>query len=277
MSIIKAACIQLNNGPDIAENIAVTSEMIREAAGQGAQFIATPENTCHMVWPFTKRLSAARPQENHETLAALQALAAELNIWLSIGSLGIAVDKRTLANRSFLISDQGQIVASYDKIHLFDVDLPNGERYRESAIIRPGEKAVLADAAGAKLGLSICYDVRFATLYRTLAKAGAQILTVPAAFSVPTGQAHWETLLRARAIETGSFVLAPAQTGTHEGGRATWGHSLIIGPWGDILGAAGKEPGIISADLDLDEVEKARTSIPALQHDREFTLEHVKD
>ena len=276
---IKIACLQLSSGPDIAQNIAVTSALIRDAAAQGAQFIATPENTCHMVYPFTKRLAAAQGQDSHETLRALQILAKELGVWILIGSLGIKLDKRLLANRSFLISDKGEITAHYDKIHLFDVDLPGGERYRESTIIQPGERAVLASAKiGAvktKIGLSICYDVRFAALYRMLAQNGADILTVPAAFSVPTGKAHWEILLRACAIETGSFVLAPAQVGEHTGGRSTWGHSMIIGPWGDILASAETETGIISAVLNLDEVQKARHSIPALEHDRAFTLEET--
>ncbi|MEZ5815173.1 MAG: carbon-nitrogen hydrolase family protein [Alphaproteobacteria bacterium] len=270
---IKAACIQLNAGPDIAENLKVTEGLIREAAGQGAQLIATPENTCFMMFPILKRLAAAPEQESHPTLQALQKLAAELGVWILIGSLGIKLEKRKLANRSFLINDKGEITATYDKIHLFDVDLPGGESYRESAVIQPGNQAVVADIPGSRLGLSICYDVRFPHLYRAMSKAEAGMLAVPAAFSVPTGQAHWETLLRARAIENGAFVLAPAQSGEHEGGRSTWGRSRIIGPWGDILAAIETEVGIITAELNLGDIEKVRAAIPALRHDRDFEIE----
>lgn len=270
---LKVACLQLNAGPDIAENLKVTESLIREVAADGAQFIATPENTCFMAFPLTKRLAAAPEQEGHPTLQGIQKLAAELGVWVLIGSLGIKLEKRKLANRSFLINDKGEITATYDKIHLFDVDLPNGERYRESAVIQPGNKAVVADIPGTKLGMSICYDIRFPHLYRTLSKAGAGILSVPAAFSVPTGEAHWETLLRARAIENGCFVMAPAQSGEHEGGRSTWGRSRIIGPWGEILAAIDTEIGIITADLNLEDIDKVRTAIPALQHDRDFELD----
>ena len=184
--------------------------------------------------------------------------------------MSIKLGDNRIANRSFLFSDTGEIVARYDKIHLFDVDLPTGESHRESDLVRPGEEAVVAETPWAIIGLSICYDLRFAYLYRDLAKAGASILTVPAAFTVPTGKAHWETLLRARAIETGSFVLAPAQCGEHEGGRQTYGHSLIIGPWGEVLADAGEDTGFIIAELDLSAVEKAREAIPALKHDRAY-------
>lgn len=269
---LKVACVQLNAGPDIHENLKTTEGLIREAAGQGAQFIATPENTCFMTHPLTARLAQTPEQDSHPALKAVQKLALELGIWILIGSLGVKLEKRKLANRSFLINDKGEIKATYDKIHLFDVDLPNGERYRESAIITPGDKAVVANIPGTKLGMSICYDIRFPHLYREMAKQGAGVLTVPAAFSMPTGKAHWETLLRARAIETGTFVLAPAQVGEHEGGRSTWGHSRIINPWGEILAAMDTEIGMITADLNLDDIEKARAAIPALQHDRDFEL-----
>jgi len=269
---IKTACIQLNNGPDVRENLKNTEQLIREAAGDGVKLIATPENTCFMVEPPMARLAQAQGQDDNETLKALRSLADELGVWILIGSLGIKLEKRKIANRSFLISDKGEIVTTYDKIHLFDVDLPNGERYRESAIIQPGDEAVVAQGPGTKIGLSICYDIRFSHLYRDLAKRGAEILTVPAAFSMLTGQAHWEVLLRARAIETGSFVLAPGQAGLHDGGRSTWGHSMIINPWGEILAAMDSEVGIISADLNMDDVEKARQAIPALKHDRDYAL-----
>lgn len=266
---VKTALIQLNSGPDIQGNLDVSSQMIREAASKGAQLICTPENTCHMRFPAEEKLKTARTAEDHPAIPHYGALAKELGIWLLIGSLSIKVADDKIANRSFLFSADGQIVATYDKIHLFDVDLPTGESHRESDNVQAGENAVVAETPFGKIGMSICYDVRFAYLYRKLAQMGASILTVPAAFTVPTGKAHWEVLLRARAIETGSFVLAPGQCGTHEGGRATYGHSLIIDPWGYILAEGGDVPGIIMADLDLSAAQKARNAIPALRHDRD--------
>ena len=270
--MVKVTSIQLNNGPDIEENLKTTLSLIREAADAGATLIATPETTCLMCNPLIKRLTLAESQEDSRTLKAIRDLAEELGVWVLIGSIGVKVGNRKLANRSFLISDKGEIIATYDKIHLFDVDLPNGERFRESATIAPGDEAVVAQGPDVKLGLSICYDVRFSHLYRDMAKAGAQILTVPAAFSMPTGEAHWDLLLRARAIETGSFVIAPGQVGLHDNGNQSWGHSKIINPWGEILAEMTTEVGMITADLNLEEVEKARNAIPALQHDREYTL-----
>jgi predicted amidohydrolase len=202
----------------------------------------------------------------------LAALAGELNIWLLIGSALVLRADGQAANRSLMISPDGQIVAAYDKIHMFDVDLPTGERHRESSAYTPGEAAVIANLPWQKLGLSICYDMRFSYLYRALAQAGAGMISVPAAFTRPTGAAHWEVLLRARAIETGSFILAPAQGGTHQDGRATWGHSLIVGPWGEVIAQLDHdEPGVLSAVLDLEEITKARSAIPALVHDRAFS------
>lgn len=268
--MVKTACIQLNAGPVIEDNLQAAQALIREAAAQGAQFIATPENTCHMRSPQSEKLKTAKPEDTHPGIPFFSELARELGVWLLAGSISIRLDDNRIANRSFLFSDSGQIAARYDKIHLFDVDLPTGESHRESALVRPGEKAVVAPLPWGKLGLSICYDLRFAYLYRDLAKAGASIISVPAAFTVPTGQAHWHTLLRARAIETGAFVIAPAQCGEHEGGRRTYGHSLIISPWGEILAEGGEEPGIVMADLDLELVAKARAAIPALKHDREY-------
>jgi predicted amidohydrolase len=268
---VKVACVQLNSGPDIAANITAASALIREAAKQGAQFIATPENTCHMRSPAGEKLKSALPEETNAALAAFRALARELNVWLEIGSLSILLEKENrIANRCYVINPGGAVAASYDKIHMFDVDLPTGESHRESALVRPGEKAVTVDLPEARLGLTICYDLRFAYLFRALAHQGATLITVPAAFTVPTGQAHWHVLLRARAIETGAFVMAPAQCGEHEGGRGTYGHSLIVDPWGKILAEADEQPGLITADLDMAAVEKARAAIPALKHDREF-------
>lgn len=272
MTLLPTALIQLNSGPDISENMAIVSGLIREAAGAGAKFILTPENTCHILSPQSEKLKTALPEQDNTVLPLFSDLARALGVWLMAGSVAIKISDTTMANRSYLFNDQGEIAAQYDKIHLFDVDLPNGESYRESAAMQGGNKAVLAQTPWGGVGMTICYDLRFAALYRVLAQAGANILTVPAAFTVPTGKAHWETLLRARAIETGSFVLAPAQTGTHHNGRTTYGHSLIIGPWGEVMADGGEGVGIVRADLDLSEVEKARMAIPALRHDRMFNM-----
>ena len=206
----------------------------------------------------------------HPALAHFRALAEELGAWLLLGSLAITAGPGKIFNRSYLVTAQGAIAAHYDKLHLFDVDLADGESYRESALIEPGGAAVLAATPWATLGLTVCYDLRFAQLYRSLAQAGAEVLTVPAAFTKTSGQAHWHVLLRARAIETGCFVLAPCQCGDHGGGRETYGHSLIVDPWGRVLAEGGEETGFITAKIDLAEVEKARAMIPALNHDRAF-------
>lgn len=277
MTMVKAALVQLTVGDDPAENLPVTLAHIRAAAAGGAQFVLTPECTNALSSNRDHQRKVLRHEEQDETLAALQAEAAKLRIWLLIGSLGVLThdaDGR-FANRSFLVSPAGEIVARYDKIHMFDVNVSETEVYRESAGYRPGTKAVLAETDFAKIGMTVCYDVRFAQLYRRLAQAGAQIITVPAAFNHITGAAHWHTLLRARAIETGCFVLAPAQTGFHpesQGkGRNTYGHALAIAPWGEVLADAGTEPGVTFVDLDLDAVAKARARVPSLSHDREFT------
>ncbi|MCB1682445.1 MAG: carbon-nitrogen hydrolase family protein [Rhodospirillales bacterium] len=270
--ILKVACIQTNTGPVIEENLKVTGEMIRSASSMGAKLIATPENTCHMRTPTSEKLKSAPAQDNHPGISFFSSLAADLDVWILTGSMAVRLNEQKLLNRSFLFDNAGKLIAHYDKIHLFDVVLSDNENYSESKTINPGEEAVIASTPWGGIGLSICYDLRFAYLYRDLAKAGAKILTVPAAFTVPTGQAHWEVLLRARAIETGCFVIAPGQTGEHEGGRKTWGHSLIINPWGEILADAGNAVGIITADLDLYEVDYARKKIPALQHDRTYKV-----
>ena len=248
---VTTALVQLNAGPDIAENLKQTDFLIRQAAGQGAQLICTPENTCHIRAKTQDKLQSSFAADSHPNIPHFAELAQALGIWLLIGSMSIKVSEDKIANRSFLFNDRGALVASYDKIHLFDVDLPTGETHRESAAVDVGDKAVTADTPWGTVGMTICYDLRFAYLYRDLAKAGARILTVPAAFTVPTGKAHWDVLLRARAIETGSFVLAPAQCGEHEGGRKTYGHSMIVGPWGEVIAQAGDEPGFITADLDF--------------------------
>jgi predicted amidohydrolase len=274
MSSFKAACIQMRSGTGPEANIAAASEMIRAAAGQGAAFIATPEMTNLLdIRPGMARAKVRREAED-ESLPKLRALAAELGVTLLIGSLAIALDEEErFANRSFLIGPDGAILARYDKIHMFDVEVGDGQTYRESRAYRPGEAAVLAGTPFAQLGLTICYDVRFPHLYRRLAQAGAEIMTIPAAFTRVTGEAHWHVLVRARAIETGSFVIAPAQGGKHEDGRETFGHSLIVSPWGEVLVEAdGAEPGIILADIDLGDVAKARGRIPSLGNERAFPL-----
>jgi len=270
---ISAACIQFTAGPDWASHADVVTALVRQAADAGARFIVTPENTGGIRKDKDRAVQEAPVEAEHPTIAAFTKLAHDLGIWLLCGSVSVRdkADDRLPRNRSLMFGPNGRIYARYDKIHLFDVDLPTGEKHRESDRIAPGNHAVIADAAGARVGLSICYDIRFPHLYRGLAKGGAQIITVPAAFTVPTGQAHWETLLRARAIENGAYVLAPAQTGFHEGGRQTWGHSLMIDPWGRVLQDAGDQPGVIMAELDMDEVVKARAAIPSLQHDRQIS------
>jgi predicted amidohydrolase len=268
--IIKAAVIQLNASPILEDNLHQAEGYIRAAAREGATFIATPENTCRMRASVEDKWASSYEQEDHPAIPFFGALAEELSVNLLAGSISsIRVDDHKLANRSFLFGKEGQVIATYDKMHMFDVDLPNGDKYRESDTNQAGSELVVTDIDGAKIGLSVCYDVRFPHLYRQLARQGAQILTIPAAFTVPTGQAHWEVLLRARAIENGAFVLAPAQVGVHEGGRATYGHSMIIGPWGQILAEIqGDGTGFAIAELDLVEVDKARSAIPAIQHDR---------
>jgi predicted amidohydrolase len=269
--MLKAALVQLRTPASQGAALAQAAPLVRQAAGDGAQLIATPEGTNILQRDRARLFAAVKPLEEDECVQGLLALARELGVWLLIGSALVRREDGQLANRSALIGADGQIKATYDKIHMFDVDLPTGERHRESALYTPGERAAVAQTPLGKIGLSVCYDVRFPHLYRGLAKAGAEIITVPAAFTRPTGEAHWEVLLRARAIETGAFVLAPAQGGFHEDGRGTWGRSTIVGPWGEILAKADHdEPGVITAELDLDAVAKARAAIPALANDRVF-------
>ncbi|MCA8900714.1 MAG: carbon-nitrogen hydrolase family protein [Hyphomonas sp.] len=274
MTVLRAACIQMRSGTEVGPNMAAASALIREAAGQGASFIATPEMTNILdIRPGMARPKIVAEAED-ASLAAFRALAAELGVTLLVGSLAVTLpDDSRLANRSFLIGPDGAILARYDKIHMFDVEVGDGQSYRESRAYRPGTEAVLAAAPFGKVGLTVCYDVRFPHLYRRLAQAGADILTVPAAFTRVTGEAHWHVLLRARAIETGCFVIAPAQGGRHEDGRETYGHSLILSPWGEVMADAGDvEPGILIAELDLAAVARARARIPSLGHDRDVPL-----
>lgn len=275
--IFKAACLQLNSTDVIAENIAAVEELARRARDDGADLIMTPEVTSIVTKLRPDVIRATTfSQEDDPAVAAFAALAEETGAWLLIGSIPIRVGEVTVANRSFLFDPCGEIAATYDKIHMFDVDLPNGERYRESKSFVAGGKAVVTDLPWGRLGLSVCYDLRFPYLYRALAKAGADFLTVPAAFTKVTGEAHWHVLLRARAIETGCFVFAPAQTGTHVGdGRKTYGHSLVIAPWGEVLADAGEETGYIVADIDTSQVAEARARVPALTHDVEISVVEV--
>lgn len=273
---MRAGLVQLTVGDDPAENLPETLALIRAAVQGGAGFVLTPECTNALSSNRARQRTLFRTEDQDPTLAALREEAARAGIWLLIGSLGVLTDDPDgrFANRSFLIRPDGTIAARYDKIHMFDVNVSETEVYRESAGYRPGSRAVLADTPFARIGMTVCYDVRFPHLYRRLAQAGAEVITVPAAFNHITGAAHWEILLRARAIETGCYVLAPAQTGFHpekDGkGRRTHGHSLVIAPWGEVLSDAGTEPGVIFADIDLAEVAKARDRVPSLSHDRDF-------
>ena len=255
----------------MAANIARAQELVAQACAQGAQLVALPENVFLMEPPGNKAKRVLYTESEHPGTLASSRMAVANKCWLLVGSAAVTIDDSgKTVNRSLLFNPQGEIVARYDKIHLFDVELPNGETYAESAKMLHGDKGVLANLPGAKLGMTICYDVRFAHLYRALAKAGADILAVPAAFTQVTGEAHWHVLLRARAIETGCFVIAPAQTGTHPGDRKTFGHSLIIDPWGNVLADGGTAEGVVMADLDLAQVQQVRSRIPALKHDRPF-------
>jgi predicted amidohydrolase len=273
---MKAALLQLNASDDPAANLTQTVDMIAQAAGQGAGFVLTPEVTNCVSQDRGHQSRVLQHEGDDITLSGLRAAAIRHGVWLSIGSLALKTDDPDgrFANRSFLIDPAGQIVAWYDKIHMFDVTVSEKETYRESAGYRPGTRAVVAETSFAKIGLSICYDIRFAYLYRALAQAGAQVLLVPSAFSPVTGAAHWEPLLRARAIETGSYVLAAAQTGQHVAqagkSRQTYGHSMAISPWGEVLVDLGTDPGLALVDLDPAEVAQSRKRIAALSHDRPF-------
>ncbi|MFQ5625572.1 MAG: carbon-nitrogen hydrolase family protein [Methyloligellaceae bacterium] len=246
--------------------------LIRQASAGGADYILTPENTALMELSTGKLFANIEPEEGNPAVERFTALAKELSVWLHSGAMAFRLSGAKAANRSLLITPQGEIAARYDKIHMFDVDLPGGESYRESKNFQPGEKAVLADLPWGRLGLTTCYDLRFPALYRSLAKAGADFISVPSAFTKQTGEAHWHILLRARAIETGCFMFAAAQGGDHEVGRATYGHSLIVSPWGEVVSEAGGEPDVIFADINPSLVSDARSRIPSLRHDRAFEV-----
>jgi predicted amidohydrolase len=273
-----AACVQFTAGPDPEPNLQQVSELIRQARAAGADLIMTPE-VSNFIESGRRRRDKARPEAEDPFLAGMRALAQETGAWILVGSLvidpagetGAEAGEERLANRSFLIDAQGGIVARYDKIHMFDIDLPGGESYRESNAYRPGGRTVVAETPWGRLGMSVCYDLRFPHFYRALAQAGADFLAVPSVFTVPTGRAHWHVLLRARAIENGCFVFAPAQWGEHAGGRRSYGHSLIVDPWGEVLADGGEGTGIVTAQIEPERIAKARGMVPSLQHDRGFT------
>lgn len=271
-NIFKVGLVQMTSGTDVAENIAAAEKRVREAADAGADFVLTPEMTTLLELDSKKEKGKIKSEDEDTSWRHFASLAAELKIWLMIGSVPIKVGEKS-ANRCYLFAPTDEKVVSYDKIHMFDVDIPGDKSYRESNAYQAGEQAVLADLPWGKVGLSICYDVRFPYLYRMLAQAGAEILTVPAAFTYITGKAHWHTLLRARAIENGCFVFAPAQVGDHQDGRKTFGHSLVIDPWGNILADAGDTPGVVLADIDMSLVGQARNQIASLTHDKNIAIQ----
>lgn len=270
MTVFRAAAVQMNSGIDVKANVASAERLIREAAADGAEYVLTPEMTTILDRDRERLLSRIDFEETDPSLKRFRSLAAELGIHVHIGSMAIKLPADGVANRSFLIGPDGGILARYDKIHMFDVDLAGGESYRESRLYRPGNAATVADLPWARLGLSVCYDVRFPNLYHTLARSGSAVIAIPAAFTKTTGEAHWHVLIRARAIETGSFVVAAAQGGHHEDGRDTFGHSMIVDPWGKILAEAGTEPGFILADIDPEQSALIRGRIPALANARSF-------
>jgi predicted amidohydrolase len=272
MSEFRAACVQNTATRDIAANIERVCAQIDEAVAGGAEFVALPE-TVGLIEPVNAQIPAATSREADDAgLAAFCDKAREHDVVILVGSQ-LILDGERIVNRSFLLDRQGEICARYDKLHMFDIELANGEMYLESEFIAPGDTAVLAETEWGKLGLSICYDLRFGALYRALAQAGAEFITIPAAFTQTTGKAHWHTLVRARAIETGCYVLAPNQCGHHCDKRYSYGHSLIVDPWGEVLADGGAEPGVIFADIDLARVAKVRQRIPSLKNERPFTLQ----
>jgi predicted amidohydrolase len=271
MAIFKAACVQLNSGNDMTANLRAAGGGVRAAAEQGAQLIMLPEYAALLDGSGRVMRENSYPEDQHPALPVFQALARETQAWLLVGSITVKIDNESMANRSYLLSSDGTIVARYDKIHMFDVTLPSGKVIRESSAYRSGARAVVAQTPWGTLGMTVCYDLRFPHLYRALAKAGAMFLAVPSSFQRETGVAHWHTLLRARAIENLSYVFAPAMCGDHPGNRSTYGHSLIVDPWGKILAELGTEPGVAIADINADEVMRVRGMLPSLEHDRGFT------
>jgi deaminated glutathione amidase len=271
-SAFKVGLVQMRSGVDPQANLASTLASVEAAAQAGAGYVLTPEMTNIMEIKREKLFAAISDEERDPTLAALRAAARKLSIFVHIGSLAVKVSADKAANRSFLIDRRGDVVARYDKIHMFDVDLANGESYRESRSYRPGDLAVVADLPWGRIGVTVCYDLRFPALYRALAEAGASFFSIPAAFTKQTGEAHWHVLMRARAIENGCFVFAAAQGGKHENARETFGHSLVVDPWGQIIAEAGTEPGVIVAEIDPAQVAAARSRVPSLLNGRRFEV-----
>ena len=271
MAIFKAACVQLNSGNDMTANLRAAGGGVRAAAKQGAQLIMLPEYAAVLDGSGRVMRENSYPEDQHPALPVFQALARETQAWLLVGSITVKIDNESMANRSYLLSSDGTIVARYDTIHMFDVTLPSGKVIRESSAYRSGARAVVAETPWGTLGMTVCYDLRFPYLYRALAKAGAIFLAVPSSFQRETGVAHWHTLLRARAIENLGYVFAPAMCGDHPGNRSTYGHSLIVDPWGKILAELGTEPGVAIADINSDEVLRVRGMLPSLEHDRGYT------
>jgi predicted amidohydrolase len=275
LSKFKVGLVQMTSGTSVSDNVRDAEALIREAAAAGAVFILTPEMTTLLEFNSGKAKHKIQTEDEDTSWPYFAALAAELDIWLMIGSIAIRIGEKA-ANRCYLFSPEGKKVVSYDKIHMFDVDIPGDKKYQESNSYRAGNTAVVVPTPYGKIGLSICYDVRFPYLYRALAHAGAEILTVPAAFTYVTGKAHWHTLLRARAIENGAYVFAPAQVGDHADGRKTFGHSLVVDPWGNIVADGKNKPGVIMADIDMSLVAKARNQIASLTHDKNIAIQSLK-
>ena len=272
MTSFKAACIQVSSNSKMKENIDISLSLIRTATLNGAEFIFLPENVSMMNWG-KKNIELSAVRENvHPALNEYRAIAKEYSIWLNCGSLTVLLEDSSIVNRSYLINPDGKIISFYDKIHMFDVDLGKGQKYLESSTYTPGNDLVIAPTPWGAIGLTICYDIRFPHLYRDIAKKGVNMISIPSAFTATTGMAHWHTLLRARAIETGSFIFAAAQIGDHPGSRQTYGHSLIVDPWGVVLADAGDDVGVIYSQININEVDIARNKIPSLKHDREYNF-----
>lgn len=269
---LRVGCVQLSSGQDMAENLRVACELVRAAESEGAKLIALPENVALMDHRTEAVHAQAAALDEHPAIMAFADISRETGAWIVVGSVGVRVADSRVANCSVLIDGNGVIAARYDKIHMFDVDLPNGEVYRESDAFRAGNDAVVVQTPWGGLGMSVCYDLRFPHLYRALAHCGAHIISVPAAFTKVTGKAVWHVLNRARAIESAAFVISPCMWGSHSGGRTTFGHSLIVDPWGTVLADAAEGVSYVTAEIDLDDVAKARAAIPALQHDRSFNI-----
>jgi predicted amidohydrolase len=267
---VRIACLQMNSGNEFAVNLATFSAMAREAAASGAKFILSPEYFLMMDGTGRVMREAALDERGEPALSAITALARELEVWLLAGSVTLKSGDGRMCNRSVLISAEGRVVATYDKIHMFDVTLPDGKVIRESSAYRSGERAVLVETPWGKLGMTVCYDLRFPGLFRALAQAGAEFISVPSSFQRQTGKVHWHTLLRARAIENECFILAPAMCGDHSGNRQSYGHTLVVDPWGEIIGEGGESPEIVYAEIDPRRVAKVRGMIPSLEHDRPF-------